>query len=151
MSGIAVIPAEPRQRREPESITPVCVHGFRVPSLRSGPGMTSRRLCSAIVEGVLAAAAMNQETHRDGCEPAEVPAFAADSALVDEVASSPNHGEREGRSRPDMLVLHYTGMADGPAALDILRRPGSGVSSHYVIPEDGRIIQCVPEARRAWH
>src|SRR3954465_13315257 len=46
---VAVIPAEPRQRREPESITPVCVHGFRVPSLRSGPGMTSQRLCGLVL------------------------------------------------------------------------------------------------------
>ena len=25
------------------------------------------------------------------------------------------------------------------------------VSSHYVVLEDGRIVQCVPEAKRAWH
>src|SRR5436309_3394463 len=45
---IAVIPAEPRERREPESITPACVHGFRVPSLRSGPGKTSQTLCGLV-------------------------------------------------------------------------------------------------------
>jgi N-acetylmuramoyl-L-alanine amidase len=27
----------------------------------------------------------------------------------------------------------------------------SEVSAHYVVMEDGRIVQCVPEARRAWH
>jgi len=25
------------------------------------------------------------------------------------------------------------------------------VSSHFNVLEDGRIVQCVPESRRAWH
>jgi N-acetylmuramoyl-L-alanine amidase len=50
-----------------------------------------------------------------------------------------------------MIVLHYTGMPDGKAALERLCSPASEVSSHYVVFEDGRIVQCVPEARRAWH
>ncbi len=50
-----------------------------------------------------------------------------------------------------MIVLHYTGMASGEKALARLIDPASGVSSHYVIHEDGRIDQLVPEARRAWH
>ena len=29
---------------------------------------------------------------------------------------SPNHGERRGTQRPDLIVLHYTGMADGASA-----------------------------------
>ena len=28
---------------------------------------------------------------------------------------------------------------------------GTDVSAHYVVLEDGRIVQCVPEAKRAWH
>ncbi len=52
---------------------------------------------------------------------------------------------------PDCLVLHYTGMADGPSAVARLRDPASQVSCHYVVEEDGRIIQLVAEARRAWH
>jgi N-acetylmuramoyl-L-alanine amidase len=78
-------------------------------------------------------------------------AFAPDSPLVSEVVPSPNHEPRVGSTRPDMIVLHYTGMTDGPAALAQLCRPGSRVSSHYVVFEDGRIVQCVAEARRAWH
>jgi N-acetylmuramoyl-L-alanine amidase len=53
--------------------------------------------------------------------------------------------------RPDMVVLHYTGMADGEAALRLLCTPESRLSSHYVVFEDGRIVQLVAEARRAWH
>lgn len=73
----------------------------------------------------------------------------ADSALVAAVAPSPNHGER--REALDMLVLHYTGMASGAAALERLIDPRSEVSAHYFVEEDGRILQLVPEVRRAWH
>ncbi|MBV8593613.1 MAG: N-acetylmuramoyl-L-alanine amidase [Caulobacteraceae bacterium] len=50
-----------------------------------------------------------------------------------------------------MLVLHYTGMTTGPAALERLRDPAAKVSAHYLIEEDGRLFQLVPEERRAWH
>ena len=52
---------------------------------------------------------------------------------------------------PDMIVLHYTGMQTGEAALDRLRDPEAKVSSHYVVEEDGRVFRLVPEERRAWH
>lgn len=52
---------------------------------------------------------------------------------------------------PRAIVLHYTGMETGAAALERLRDPASEVSAHYVVEEDGRIFQLVPEDRRAWH
>lgn len=64
---------------------------------------------------------------------------------------SPNHSERRGVQQPNMIVLHYTGMPDADAALRRLCSPTSKVSAHYVVFEDGRIVQCVPENRRAWH
>jgi N-acetylmuramoyl-L-alanine amidase len=76
--------------------------------------------------------------------------FAPDSALVGQVKPSPNHGMRS-TPRPDMIVLHYTGLADAPAALRLLCSPRSELSAHYVVLEDGRVVQCVAEARRAWH
>ena len=78
-------------------------------------------------------------------------AFQPDSFVVADVVPSPNHDERgEGRA-PDLILLHYTGMATGQAALTRLCSPDSKVSCHYVVFEDGRIVQCVPEERRAWH
>jgi len=77
--------------------------------------------------------------------------FPADSSVVAEVRPSPNQGERSSGQRPDMIVLHYTGMPDATAALDLLCTPGSEVSAHYFVFEDGRIIQLVQESRRAWH
>jgi N-acetylmuramoyl-L-alanine amidase len=50
-----------------------------------------------------------------------------------------------------MILLHYTGMPTGEAALQRLTTAASKVSSHYVVFEDGRIVQCVPEGLRAWH
>ncbi len=50
-----------------------------------------------------------------------------------------------------MLVLHYTGMESGAAALERLTDPIAKVSAHYLVEEDGRVFAMVPEARRAWH
>jgi N-acetylmuramoyl-L-alanine amidase len=77
--------------------------------------------------------------------------FTADSPHVDRVVPSPNHGERRGGVPVTMLVLHYTGMRSAEAALARLCEPGSDVSAHYLVFEDGTIVQSVPEARRAWH
>lgn len=52
---------------------------------------------------------------------------------------------------PDMIVLHYTGMQTGEAALERLRAPDAKVSAHYLVEEDGRVFALVDEARRAWH
>ena len=53
--------------------------------------------------------------------------------------------------RPDMLILHYTGMGDAGEALQWLCNPVSQVSSHYFVFENGHTFQLVPEERRAWH
>lgn len=82
--------------------------------------------------------------------PLKMPQFQPDSFIVSEVAPSPNHDARIG-GPPDMIVLHYTGMQSGEAALKQLCSPASKVSAHYVVFEDGRVVQCVPEDRRAWH
>ncbi len=63
---------------------------------------------------------------------------------------SPNHDER-GDAVVDMLVLHYTGMQTGQAALERLCDPAAKVSAHYMVDEDGGTYALVPEARRAWH
>src|SRR3569832_1527011 len=77
--------------------------------------------------------------------------FEPDSSIVSDIIPSPNHGERSKGRQPDMIVLHYTGMPDVEGALARLCTAGTEVSAHYVVLEDGRIVQCVPETRRAWH
>jgi N-acetylmuramoyl-L-alanine amidase len=79
------------------------------------------------------------------------PEFQPDSCVVADVTPSPNHGERSEGRQADLILLHYTGMQSSQAALDRLCARGSDVSAHYFVFEDGRIIQMVPESRRAWH
>jgi len=78
-------------------------------------------------------------------------AFPADSSVAAEIRPSPNHDERKDGRRPDLILLHYTGMPDAQAALERLCSPESQVSAHYFVFEDGRIVQMVAESRRAWH
>jgi len=60
---------------------------------------------------------------------------------------SPNFDER---ALPvSMIVLHYTGMIDGPSAIERLCDPAAKVSAHYVVEEDGRVYRLVPEEKRA--
>jgi N-acetylmuramoyl-L-alanine amidase len=77
--------------------------------------------------------------------------FAPDTPLAGRVAPSPNTGPRTGGLTPHILLLHYTGMLRAEAAIAWLAAPESGVSCHYVIAEDGAIVQMVPETLRAWH
>ncbi|MGV6800679.1 MAG: N-acetylmuramoyl-L-alanine amidase [bacterium] len=62
---------------------------------------------------------------------------------------SPNYGQRQ--QAIDMIVLHYTGMESGPAALQRLCDREAGVSAHYLVEEDGRIYALVAEQERAFH
>ena len=62
---------------------------------------------------------------------------------------SPNFDDR---TLPiSLLILHYTGMATGEAALERMRDADAKVSAHYMVEEDGRIFQLVDEEKRAWH
>jgi len=62
---------------------------------------------------------------------------------------SPNFNDR--KHPIDMLVLHYTGMKNGQMALDRMCDEEAGVSAHYMVWEDGRVVQMVGEDKRAWH
>lgn len=64
---------------------------------------------------------------------------------------SPNFGERQGGVRPDMVVLHYTGMASATAALERLTDLAAEVSAHYLVLASGRVFRLIDEAHRAWH
>src|SRR5581483_4381868 len=84
-------------------------------------------------------------------ENANMKTFSPDSSIASDVIPSPNYGERNKGRAPDMILLHYTGMPDVEGAIARLCTSGTEVSAHYIVLEDGRIVQCVPEARRAWH
>jgi N-acetylmuramoyl-L-alanine amidase len=127
-------------------------------------GLTPARACLALAAGADSACvvtdilrASDPETRtvewvtvtapwRD--EPELTTAFAPEYAPA-RVLPSPNHGPRA--KKPSMLILHYTGMPTAEAALELLCSPIAEVSSHYFVEEDGRVLQLVPESRRAWH
>jgi N-acetylmuramoyl-L-alanine amidase len=67
------------------------------------------------------------------------------------VSLSPNHGRRRNGLRPELVVLHYTAMADAEAARRVLCDPAREVSAHWLIARDGTTEQLVDEERRAWH
>ncbi|MGF1463672.1 MAG: N-acetylmuramoyl-L-alanine amidase [Maricaulaceae bacterium] len=86
-------------------------------------------------------------------------------------APSPNWNARTEPIK--LLVLHYTGMADGASALAKLRDPAptagryahaapgltdlppetpiGRVSAHYLVQTDGEVLALVDEDKRAWH
>jgi N-acetylmuramoyl-L-alanine amidase len=65
--------------------------------------------------------------------------------------ASPNFGERRGRGRVELVVLHYTAMQTCAEALERLCDPAAEVSAHYLIDVDGTVLSLVDEAARAWH
>ena len=77
--------------------------------------------------------------------------FTPDSSIVSDVIPSMNYGDRNNGRVADMILLHYTGMPDVEGAIAQLCTAGTDVSAHYIVLEDGRIVQCVPESKRAWH
>ncbi len=73
------------------------------------------------------------------------------SPLAGQFILSPNVESRRDNRKPDMLILHYTGMADAARAISWLCNPVSKVSCHYLVDENGNVIQMVDEGLRAWH
>lgn len=67
------------------------------------------------------------------------------------VRPSPNQAPRTAGTVIDLLVLHYTGMSSGAAALARLCEASAEVSAHYLVEEDGTVYALVPESQRAWH
>ena len=82
---------------------------------------------------------------------ADMKTFTPDSSIASDVIPSANYGDRNKGRQPDMILLHYTGMPDVEGAIAQLCTAGTEVSAHYIVLEDGRIVQCVPESKRAWH
>ena len=78
-------------------------------------------------------------------------AIKSNTALPALLHPSPNHGERKGGRTPDSLIIHYTGVPTGDAAVGLLCDPAMQVSAHYVVLGEGGLVQLVAEERRAWH
>ena len=64
---------------------------------------------------------------------------------------SPNFNNRAPDTTIQYIILHYTGMPTAAEALTRMTTPSSEVSAHYLVDEDGTLIQMVEESKRAWH
>ena len=64
---------------------------------------------------------------------------------------SPNFNERKGSVRPNIVIIHYTATQSFEEAKKTLCDKGSEVSAHYLISEEGLILNLVEELKRAWH
>ena len=73
------------------------------------------------------------------------------TSLRKRILLSPNVNERLGDKPISILLLHYTGMESAEKACDWLCREESQVSCHYLVDEQGGIVQMVDEGKRAWH
>ena len=65
---------------------------------------------------------------------------------------SPNFNLRKRSfSKVKYLIFHYTGMKSEKGAIKRLTSNNSGVSCHYFIKRNGKIIKIVPDLYIAWH
>lgn len=69
---------------------------------------------------------------------------------IDKSIKSENFNDRKS-DKIDMLILHYTATKDAAQAIEFMTCPKRAVSAHYLVCEDGKIIQLVDEKHRAWH
>jgi N-acetyl-anhydromuramyl-L-alanine amidase AmpD len=91
--------------------------------------------------------------------------LAPDPSLTDESAEYPgasrlapaasgNYRQWSGSApRPiDLIVLHITdGHANIAGPVSMFQTPGHGASAHYVVGQDGEVVQVVHHADIAWH
>lgn len=63
---------------------------------------------------------------------------------------SPNFNGRQGK-RITAVVIHHTVTPTLEKTVDLFLSRESRVSSHYVLGQDGRLVQMVKDEDRAWH
>ena len=65
---------------------------------------------------------------------------------------SPNFDlKKRSGSKVKYLIFHYTGMRSEVGAIKRLTNNNSGVSCHYFIKKNGKVIKIVPDLYIAWH
>ena len=73
-------------------------------------------------------------------------------ALKTKLNYSPNFDSKKRKSKQiKFIIFHYTGMKNQTDAINRLTDIQSEVSCHYLIKDDGEIINMVPDLYIAWH
>ena len=72
--------------------------------------------------------------------------------FISEFNYSPNFNPvKRSLNKIKFIIFHYTGMRSESAAIKKLTNSNSGVSSHYLVKNNGQIAVLVPDRYIAWH
>ncbi len=71
--------------------------------------------------------------------------------MIDRFVPTSNYGERKDGKSPEYIILHYTVIKGTNEVCAFFCEGEREVSSHYILGEDGEIVQMVEEDLRAWH
>lgn len=69
---------------------------------------------------------------------------------VDQLSTTPNKSSRAGVDI-DHIVIHYTTSQSLTGTLNHFKKASSEVSAHYVVGQDGKLVQVVSDSENAWH
>jgi N-acetyl-anhydromuramyl-L-alanine amidase AmpD len=76
----------------------------------------------------------------------------ADYPLAKFIPAHPSNFRAAARTAPNLICIHCTdGHADAGPVAEMWQQPGHGSSAHFVIGQDGTVIQAVRIADIAWH
>lgn len=68
------------------------------------------------------------------------------------VPADPTNYRRAGREKPYLIVIHITdGHANAEPVAEMWQQPRHGSSAHFVVGQDGTVIQSVAIGNVAWH
>jgi N-acetylmuramoyl-L-alanine amidase len=119
----------------------------------------AKLLLAALVAGLTSDAPSGAPgSGAEGALPVAQPApLAADLPVVPlsiTAMDSPHQDDRPATATIDAIVIHDTetpGVSEARTIVNWFQHPRSFVSAHYIIGKRGELVQCVPDARRAWH
>ena len=69
---------------------------------------------------------------------------------IDQIESTTHKSSRNG-GKIDHIVIHYTGSRNVNGVIEHFKNGTPRVSAHYIVGQDGRLVQMVPDAEKAWH
>lgn len=73
-----------------------------------------------------------------------------DALKIDRTEKTAHKSSRKGRAI-DRIVIHYTTSRNIDGTIAHFKTGSPRVSAHYIIGQDGELVQMVPDAEAAWH
>ncbi|WP_257140529.1 N-acetylmuramoyl-L-alanine amidase [Burkholderia sp. RF2-non_BP3] len=76
---------------------------------------------------------------------------ARENSLVTRTAASPNFDEGRGSKTIDRIIIHIADVPTVQRVVNTFTNATSKVSAHYLVGQEGEVVQFVSEADTAWH